>query len=573
MKKIFYILVILSFMINSVIPCVEVNANQSEVLSSKTISAPTEKQAYDRMIALKNQYPEGTSWTNSNGYFWQGAPIQGYGCAAFAFMLSDAAFGDRSAYRFDTINYDALKVGDILRMNNDSHSVIILEKNADHIVIAEGNYNFSVHWGRVISKAEVLQSDYYYTRYPDPISITGVSLDKSELTLKPGGMTTLRVITQPSNANDVKKTFWELSMNQPGVVEIESINGGLKVQALKPGIAYITVIINDKYRASCKVTVSSDMKMSAASRIVTVGKSTVLSVSPKQNVTWRIGNSNIATVDKYGKVTGKSVGSTWVYAKAADGSEVRASIKVIPQPTSVKLNYSSKIVTVGKTTQFKATVNPTNANQAVTWRSSNTRIATVDKNGLVTAKSAGTAYIYAKTINGKEIRATVKVIPQPTGVKLNYSSKIVTQGKTTQFKATVNPTNANQAVTWRSHNTKVATVDKNGIVTAKSVGTAYIYAKTINGKEIRATVKVIPQPKSVKINTEKQILKIGRSCTLKATVNPTNANQAVTWRIGNSKIATVDKNGRVTGKSEGLTWLYAKTVNGIETRSLIKVTK
>ena len=131
MKKIFYILVILSFMINSVIPCVEVNANQSEVLSSKTISAPTEKQAYDRMIALKNQYPEGTSWTNSNGYFWQGAPIQGYGCAAFAFMLSDAAFGDRSAYRFDTINYDALKVGDILRMNNDSHSVIILEKNAD----------------------------------------------------------------------------------------------------------------------------------------------------------------------------------------------------------------------------------------------------------------------------------------------------------------------------------------------------------------------------------------------------------------------------------------------------------
>ena len=310
--------------------------------------------------------------------------------------------------------------------------------------------------------------------------------------LKPGGMTTLRVITQPSNANDVKKTFWELSMNQPGVVEIESINGGLKVQALKPGIAYITVIINDKYRASCKVTVSSDMKMSATSRIVTVGKSTVLSVSPKQNVTWRIGNSNIATVDKYGKVTGKSVGSTWVYAKAADGSEVRASIKVIPQPTSVKLNYSSKIVTVGKTTQFKATVNPTNANQAVTWRSSNTRIATVDKNGLVTAKS---------------------------------------------------------------------------------VGTAYIYAKTINGKEIRATVKVIPQPKSVKINTEKQILKIGRSCTLKATVNPTNANQAVTWRIGNSKIATVDKNGRVTGKSEGLTWLYAKTVNGIETRSLIKVTK
>ncbi len=59
----------------------------------------------------------------------------------------------------------------------------------------------------------------------------------------------------------------------------------------------------------------------------------------------------------------------------------------------------------------------------------------------------------------------------------------------------------------------------------------------------------------------------------KAIVNPSNASQAVTWRTGNSKVATVDKNGKVTAKSVGNTWLYAKTSNGKEVRVLISVTR
>ncbi len=243
------------------------------------------------------------------------------------------------------------------------------------------------------------------------------------------------------------------------------------------------------------------------------------------------------------------------------------------KPTGVTLNVSNKVITLGNTGQFKVIVKPTNANPTVTWRSSNTKVASVDKNGKVSAKAVGTAYIYAKTINGKEIKATVKVIPKPISVKLNYSNKVVTLGKTIQFKATVNPSNANQAVAWRSSDAKIASVDKNGKVSAKAVGTAYIYAKTINGKEIRATVKVIPQPISVKLNNTKKVMKKGTAYTFKATVNPSNANQAITWRIGNNKIATVDKNGKVIAKSEGLTWLYAKTINGKEIKCLIKVVK
>ena len=90
---------------------------------------------------------------------------RGIGCAAFAFELSDAAFGSLPG----TEHYDvsAIRVGDIIRMNGDSHSVIVLEVQSDGIVIAEGNYNSSVHWERFISFTEVQSSlTYIWTRYP-----------------------------------------------------------------------------------------------------------------------------------------------------------------------------------------------------------------------------------------------------------------------------------------------------------------------------------------------------------------------------------------------------------------------
>lgn len=126
----------------------------------------TEQGAHDAMLALRAQYPEGTPWDNSNFYAWHGGIFSGgYGCAGFAFMLSDAAFGTLPARQTDVV-YGELHVGDILRMNNDQHSVIILEVHEDHVVVAEGNYNYSVHWGRHISRADVEAGDYVLTRWP-----------------------------------------------------------------------------------------------------------------------------------------------------------------------------------------------------------------------------------------------------------------------------------------------------------------------------------------------------------------------------------------------------------------------
>lgn len=123
-----------------------------------------ENAAYQAMIALKAQYPEGMHWTNDNYYGWNGGIYSGgYGCAGFAFMLSDAAFGKAPA----RMHYDfgSVRVGDIVRMNGDTHSVIILEVRDNSVIVAEGNYNSSIHWGREISKAALAAGDNVITRY------------------------------------------------------------------------------------------------------------------------------------------------------------------------------------------------------------------------------------------------------------------------------------------------------------------------------------------------------------------------------------------------------------------------
>ncbi len=143
-------------------------------------SIPTYNEAYESMIALKenSNYSEGTPWTNNNNpitgtdsYRWKGGKIDnvesGVGCVAFAFMLSDKAFGNLPARKITNFKLSDVKVGDILRVNNLSHTVIVLQVTDEGVIIAEGNFNNSVHWGRSMSKADVESANYIITRYPE----------------------------------------------------------------------------------------------------------------------------------------------------------------------------------------------------------------------------------------------------------------------------------------------------------------------------------------------------------------------------------------------------------------------
>lgn len=433
----------------------------------------------------------------------------------------------------------------------------------DTVHLAKGTYYIIVD-GTFLDGSEKVPYHFKLDR-------KGMKVGVSTKTLSLGGTFNMNAVSTPSS----NITY---SVGNSKIARVDS-NG--KVTALGYGNTYVTA--KSKY-GSAKTLVkveripATGVKLNTDKRVITYGKTsqlkaTVYPANASQAVTWRTGNTKIATVDKTGKVTAKSCGLTWLYAKTANGKEAKALIKVIQAPAFAEINSDKTIVAVGKTAQLKANVYPATANQTVTWRTGNTKIATIDKNGKITAKSIGMTWVYAKTINGQETKALVKVVPQSTSVKLNTDKRIITVGMSSQIKATVYPNDANQAVTWRTGTPSIATVDKNGKVTAKSVGLTWLYAKTTDGKEARALIKVIPQPAGVKLDADKKTLKKGTSYTFKATVTPTNANQAVTWRTGTPSIATVDKNGKVTAKSEGLTWLYATTLNGKEIKCLIKVEK
>ena len=106
---------------------------------------PTKLQVYDAIIAMKEEYPEQAPWTNEDSYTWNATGGTGYGCLGFAYMLSDAAFGDLPARTLKEITIEDVRPGDILRIKDNSHSVVILEVHDDHVIIAEGNYLGTVH--------------------------------------------------------------------------------------------------------------------------------------------------------------------------------------------------------------------------------------------------------------------------------------------------------------------------------------------------------------------------------------------------------------------------------------------
>lgn len=135
-----------------------------KVVSDETNSLD-EDQVYDAIMALQDEYPEGREWTNADFYAWKGGIYSGgYGCAGFAMRFSDEAFGNLPAREYS--DKAKVRVGDILRINNDTHSVIVLTVDGDGTVtVAEGNYNSSIHWGR---KIDLSSCGFVYglTRYP-----------------------------------------------------------------------------------------------------------------------------------------------------------------------------------------------------------------------------------------------------------------------------------------------------------------------------------------------------------------------------------------------------------------------
>lgn len=132
--------------------------------------AATETQTIaDKILALKSVFPEGTPWTNETKLYtsttWH---LTGRGCFAFAMQVSDAAYGPTTKVSYlRNVAANDLAPGDVVKiitMQNTTHAVVVIGVSDTSITVCEGNYNKSVHWGRVIPKSELEGRIVYVVR-------------------------------------------------------------------------------------------------------------------------------------------------------------------------------------------------------------------------------------------------------------------------------------------------------------------------------------------------------------------------------------------------------------------------
>ncbi len=162
----------------------------------------------------------------------------------------------------------------------------------------------------------------------------------------------------------------------------------------------------------------------------------------------------------------------------------------VVKTTSISLNKTSVTLGVKEKFTLKAVRKPTNSTQKATFKSSNSAIASVASSGVITAKKSGTAYITVVS-GSKSKKCKVVVKKAPSSIKLNARSKTIRRKKTFQLKTTLTKGSVSNKITYKSSNSKVASVSSSGKITAKKNGKATITVTTFNGKKasIKITVK------------------------------------------------------------------------------------
>ncbi len=413
----------------------------------------------------------------------------------------------------------------------------------------------------------------------EKIAVQSITLDPAEATLEEEQALSITAVVMPENAE------YELIEWSSDNSAVASVSEHGVVTALTPGKAVITASVEGK-TAVCAITVNKkiidvqSVTLDKKELSLTVGDESALaaSVTPDNatnaSVQWSSSAPDVATVDQNGKVTAVAEGQAQITASAGEHSDIctvtvtKAEVPV----TSVKIFEGDLTIDKGTDTLLTAKVLPDDAtDKTVTWTSSDENIVKVDQNGNITAVGVGEATVTASAgdVSGA-CRITVKepvVIVE--SVSISETSVTLKTGENTALSATVRPDNAtDKTVTWSSEDTKIATVDQSGKVTAVAVGTTTVTASAGN-KFANCTVTVVSstiEVESVTLSKSALDMKTGQTATLAATVLPENAtDKTVAWTSSDTKIVTVDQNGNVTAVTAGTATITASAGNSSAT--------
>jgi uncharacterized protein YjdB len=284
---------------------------------------------------------------------------------------------------------------------------------------------------------------------------------------------------------------------------------------------------------------------------------------PNRGFVWTTSNANVATVDGTGVVTGVGAGSAVITA-TSEGKSASSTFTVMQGAVaSVTVTPSPITMVAGQSTQLAASARDASGSvitgKSVVWSSSNTAVASVTAQGVVSGVGAGSTTITA-TVDGVSGTSAVTVSDVPVAkVVVSPQAPTVTTGSSAQLTATLTDASgnavSNRVVTWTTSNAAIASVSSTGVVTGIIPGTATITA-TSEGKSGSTTVTVTLLPVgSVAVSPSTLTLTPGQAGALAATVTDANGqvvtNRPVSWTTSDGAIATVSQTGDVTAVAPG----------------------
>lgn len=318
----------------------------------------------------------------------------------------------------------------------------------------------------------------------------------------------------------------------------------------------------------------------------TRGSSVQLSASVESDkytasdIIWESADDSIATVSSSGKVRGRTTGFTEVYAKLPDGDRAVCKISVIDNVTrmtvqSLEFNTDELNMSVGANAELIPIINPKDVfnngmlNSNLVWSSTNESVASVNE-GKVTAKSVGTAVIKAVSEDvGRSAECVVVVSDSQKDTQISAQTDITEMkvGESLKLEA-----QCEGEIIWKSDNSYIADVDKNGVVTAYSnsnvprigtdgqtvfengitvydKGTVNIIATAKDGgyiKQFSISVADNEMPvQAVSINNTDINISVGNRQEITAAVLPsTMFDKQVEWSSSDEGIVTVQDKGK-----------------------------
>lgn len=274
------------------------------------------------------------------------------------------------------------------------------------------------------------------------------------------------------------------------------------------------------------------------------------SVPANARLEWRSSNPSVARVDSKGNVTGLSVGTSKITCTASTGQKASCAVGVSAATVGVKLNTNSVTWEEGRSGHFKPTLS--SSVKSVTYKSSNTRVATVDKNGLLKAVAPGTCKITCASATDSNKYDVCKVtVVSKTKIKLANKVLVLNKGIAKKAAYTVAGSGKGLSFKWSSSNSSIAAVSPTGVIKAKAQGNCMITITASNGAAARIAVTVVQPITSIKLSGNKATLEPGHKKTVTATVGPSNAtSKSLVWSSSNSSVATVSK-GVITAVGKG----------------------